>query len=93
LVASGITINGLPISLPPDSSDQFDSFSKDYLNAYYEHCVVGGSEAFVIGIDDISQLQSAIRRKLIRENAGVPSRPWLTAYSDRPAFDCLTLGR
>jgi Protein of unknown function (DUF1194) len=93
LVASGITINGLPITLPPGSSDIFDTFSKDYLDAYYEHCVVGGSEAFVIGIDDISQFESTIRRKLIREIAGVPSRPWLTAVADRSAFDCLTLGR
>jgi hypothetical protein len=44
VVASGIIINGLPITLPPSSSEPFDTFSKDYLNAYYEHCVVGGRE-------------------------------------------------
>jgi hypothetical protein len=93
LVASGITINGLPISLPHDSPEPFDTFSKDYLDAYYEHCVVGGAGSFVIGIDDLSQFESAIRRKLIREIAGVPSRPWPAAYANRPAFDCLTVGR
>jgi hypothetical protein len=93
VVASGITINGLPITLPPSSSEPFDTFSKDYLNAYYEHCVVGGPGAFVIGIDDISQFEFAIRRKLIREIAGMLSRPWPAAYSNRPAFDCVTVGR
>jgi hypothetical protein len=47
----------------------------------------------VIGIDDISQFEFAIRRKLIREIAGVSSRSWLAANSARPALDCLTVGR
>jgi hypothetical protein len=95
LIASGITINGLPVSLPYGNSSGFDSFGEGYLNSYYQHCVIGGPGAFVIGIDDLAQFEVAIRRKLVREIAGVPLRPKLASYAPprRPVFDCLTAGQ
>jgi hypothetical protein len=38
---------------------------------YYERCVIGGPDSFVIGIEDIAQFDVAIRRKLVREIAGM----------------------
>ena len=95
LIASAITINGLPLSLPHGNSSGFESFGEGYLNSYYEHCVIGGPDAFVIGVDDLILFEVAIRRKLVREIAGVPSRPKLASYTPprRPVFDCLTAGQ
>jgi hypothetical protein len=95
LIASGITINGLPVSLPRSNAKGFESFGEDYLNSYYERCVIGGPDAFVIGVDDLILFEVAIRRKLLREIAGMPSRPKLASYTParRPAFDCLTGGQ
>ncbi|TGT67498.1 DUF1194 domain-containing protein [bacterium M00.F.Ca.ET.159.01.1.1] len=94
VIASGITINGLPVSLPHGTSDSFERFSEGYLNSYYEHCVIGGPDAFVIGVDDLTLFAVAIRRKLVREIASIPPRPELASYA--PArladFDCLTNG-
>ncbi|WP_217573382.1 DUF1194 domain-containing protein [Mesorhizobium sp. GbtcB19] len=94
LIASGITINGLPVSLPHGTSNGFESYGGGYLNAYYEHCVIGGPDAFVIGVDDLALFAVAIRRKLVREIADISSRPRLASYvpSRRSAFDCSTSG-
>ena len=35
--------------------------------AYFETCVIGGSDAFAIGVDDIAEIGLAIRMKLVRE--------------------------
>jgi hypothetical protein len=95
LVASGITINGLPISLPRGAPDAFESFGEPYLDAYFENCVIGGPDAFVIGINDMSRFEAAILRKLIREIAGDPARFIPVAYRGRLAqyVDCLALGQ
>lgn len=93
LVASGISINGLPITLYRDGSHPHESYGKDYLESYFEHCVIGGPDAFVISINDMSQFEIAIRRKLVREIAGMPARVWRA--SDRrqtsPVFNCTTI--
>ncbi|TGP21731.1 DUF1194 domain-containing protein [Mesorhizobium sp. M1D.F.Ca.ET.184.01.1.1] len=90
LTSSGITINGLPISLAHGASNGFQSFGRQYLSLYYEHCVIGGPDAFVIGIDDLALFEVAIRRKLLLEIAGLPTRPRLASYAQpsAPAFDC-----
>ncbi|AZO70587.1 MAG: DUF1194 domain-containing protein [Mesorhizobium sp.] len=90
LTSSGITINGLPVSLPHSGSNGFQSFGRRYLSLYYERCVIGGLDAFVIGIDDLAMFEVAIRRKLLLEIAGLPSRPSLASYTTpgSPAFDC-----
>ncbi|TIO49794.1 MAG: DUF1194 domain-containing protein [Mesorhizobium sp.] len=90
LTGSGITINGLPVSLPHSDANGFQSFAGQYLSLYYEHCVIGGPDAFVIGIDDLAIFEVAIRRKLLLEIAGVPARPRLASYAGPGAltFDC-----
>lgn len=94
LTSSGITINGLPVSLPHGGSNGFQSFGEHYLSLYYEHCVIGGPDAFVIGVDDLTLFEVAIRRKLVLEIAGQPSRPRLASYlrSSISAFDCAMPG-
>lgn len=83
LIASGISINGLPIALHRDGSNPLESYGKDYLESYFENCVIGGPDAFVISIEDISQFGIAIRRKLVREIAGMPARVWLASHRHR----------
>jgi hypothetical protein len=75
IVASGITINGLPLML-----NRPNSFSMDIadLDIYFEDCVIGGPGAFVIPVRDRAQFKEAIRTKLIMEVAelkGVRAQP------------------
>ena len=95
LAASGVTINGLPVSLRRDGSNNFETFGQNYLNSYFDHCVIGGPDAFVIEIDDLTLFEVAIRRKLVREIAGLPSRPKLATYNPprHSGFDCSTSGQ
>jgi hypothetical protein len=67
LVASGITINGLPIMLKRPNSFTMDI---ENLDVYFEDCVIGGPGAFVIPIRDRSQFKDATRTKLVLEIAG-----------------------
>jgi len=90
LVAAGISINGLPISLHRDTSDRYESFTADYLKSYFENCIIGGPTAFVIGINDIAQFEVAIRRKLVLEIAGLADRLWPASSS---VFDCAIVGQ
>ena len=94
LTDSGVIINGLPLSLPHGLPNRFQSFDADYLDLYYEHCVIGGPDAFVIGVDDLALFEVAIRRKLLLEIAGVPSLYRRASYSlaGGPVFDCSMIG-
>ena len=76
-----------------DGFNGFESFGEGYLNSYFEHCVIGGPDAFVIGVEDLSLFEFAIRRKLVREIAGMPARAWLRSYRHQtiPVFDCTTV--
>ncbi len=71
-VAKGITINGLPLVgirewiSPADIKD---------LDIYYEDCVIGGFDAFMIPIRDRKSFVDATRSKLVREIAQAPN--WL----------------
>jgi hypothetical protein len=95
LIASGISINGLPISLRRGDAGAFESFGEDYLTSYFEHCVIGGPDAFVISVDDLTEFEVAIRRKLVQEIAGLPARVWLAFYRppSGPVVDCSALGQ
>jgi hypothetical protein len=95
LLDNGITINGLAMALPGHGhADLTDGFGPGNLEAYYEACVVGGPDAFVISVDDIDQFGEAIRRKLVSEIAALqlplvwtsfrPPSPW--------GIDCLAIG-
>ena len=57
-LATGITINGLPIL-----------GVEEELDLYYEQNVIGGPDAFMIAADDFSSFGKAILQKLIREIA------------------------
>ena len=69
-IAKGITINGLPLEGirpylgPADIKD---------LDIYYEDCVVGGPDSFMIAIHDVKQFVDATRTKLVREIASRPA--------------------
>lgn len=65
VVASGVTINGLPIMLKRPTG----LMDIENLDMYYEDCVIGGPGAFVIPIRDRAQFIDAIRTKLVLEVA------------------------
>jgi hypothetical protein len=92
VIALGVTINGLAISLPPGASDRWNLFGEHYVESYYEDCVIGGAGAFVIVVSDLADFEKAIRRKLEIEIAGPPVRLQLATRSPRPSVDCLTVG-
>jgi hypothetical protein len=90
LVSKGIIINGLPIVLPTDAADTNMSFSRPFLERYYEDCVMGGSGAFVISVADMSRFETALRRKLVMEIAGQAEGLSPAAYvpSPKSRTDC-----
>jgi uncharacterized protein DUF1194 len=82
IVAQGIIINGLPLLLRPGLALTYAGVD---LERYYRECVVGGLGAFVIPVLESGQLAVSVRRKLIREIAGVPPR--LIPATFRPVAD------
>ncbi len=58
LLESGVTINGLPMTLRPDINT---------LDEYYEKNVIGGPRSFIIELRDIADMPMLIRRKLLLE--------------------------
>jgi hypothetical protein len=71
-LAQGVTINGLPLVGirpyigPADIAE---------LDIYYEDCVIGGFEAFMVPIRDARSFVEATRTKLVREIASLPAPP------------------
>lgn len=72
IVASGVTINGLPILLK--SSTPSGWFDIRHLDLYYEDCVIGGFGAFLIPVTEEVGFAEAVRRKLILEIAAARPR-------------------
>jgi hypothetical protein len=88
-IATGVTINGLPVMLKRASLGYVDA---DELDVYYEDCVIGGAGAFVIPIRDRSEFVKATRTKLILEVAGrEPDMRVIPASADKPRVSC-TIG-
>ena len=86
LVASGITINGLPIMLKRPSSFTMDI---ENLDVYYEDCVIGGPGAFVVPIRSREQFKEATRTKLVLEIAGrTPQRRIIPAQARATRISC-----
>jgi hypothetical protein len=85
IVASGITINGLPLML-----NRPNSFSMDIadLDIYFEDCVIGGSGAFVIPVRDRAQFKEAIRTKLIMEVAELKGAQVQPVQARQPRVSC-----
>lgn len=90
VVARGITINGLAITLKPPRSGNSSAFDIDNLDAYYRDCVMGGEGAFTLAVSHVDQFEVAIRRKLVTEIAArpLPILPVADRLSE-PAADCL----
>ena len=86
ILHQGIVINGLPIILDP--TPVYGGSLADY----YEDCVIGGPGSFILTVTDLSQFQSAIRRKLVLEIAAADARPPVQPVQDifpsRPPIDC-----
>jgi hypothetical protein len=69
LVADGVIINGLPLTLkPPRPNDPQD------MEVYYKDCVKGGRGSFVLGIKSLAEMAGTIRNKLITEIADLAPR-------------------
>lgn len=68
-VAQGIVINGLPII---NDRPTFGRLPPVPLDDYYRENVIGGEGAFMIVAEDFESFGVAVKRKLIREIAGVP---------------------
>jgi len=66
--AEGITINGLPIL---NDRPTFGRPPPVPLDQYYRESVIGGPGAFMIAAEDFEAFGNAVRRKLIREIAGL----------------------
>lgn len=79
-VERGITINGLPILAGTPGF-----YGVDYLDAYYEACVIGGPGAFMITVFEIENFAAAIRQKLILEIAGGQPHQQLAQLQDQVA--------
>jgi hypothetical protein len=89
VVASGITINGLPIMLKRPTPGSMDI---ENLDVYYEDCVIGGPTAFVVPIREREQFKSATRTKLVLEIAGrTPAAHVVPAAASAPRISC-TIG-
>jgi len=73
-VAEGITINGLPIL---NDRPTFGRPPPIPLDIYFRESVIGGQGAFMIAAEDFESFGNAVRRKLIREIAGL-SGPLVT---------------
>ena len=73
-VATGITINGLPIV--NDRPNPWGGRPPINLDLYYEQRVIGGPGAFIVVAEDYTSFASAILSKLLLEIAGEtpPSR-------------------
>ncbi len=68
-VAEGIVINGLPIV---NDRPTFGRLPPVPLDEYYRESVIGGPGAFVVVAEDFTSFGAAVKRKLIREIAGLP---------------------
>ncbi len=69
VVAEGIVINGLPII---NDRPTFGRMPPVPLDEYFRDSVIGGSGAFMIVAENFESFGNAVKRKLIREIAGLP---------------------
>ncbi|MBP1873985.1 hypothetical protein J2Z19_003704 [Ensifer adhaerens] len=88
-VAQGIVIDGLPILLPRGDLESIPD-----LDAYYEHCVIGGDGAFLLKVSDTSDFGEAILSKLIVEIRGPNvarlqrSEPFVRRVDAKAGYNC-----
>ena len=87
VVAQGIIVNGLPIVIRPASATSF--YDIPDLDIYYEDCVIGGPGAVLVTVEDVTQFEVAIRRKLVLEIVDRQARIMPAQFDVRPRVDCL----
>ncbi len=71
-VADGVIINGLPII---NDRPTFGRAPPVPLDLYFQQSVIGGFGSFMVVAEDFDAFGVAVRRKLIREIAALPSTP------------------
>lgn len=87
-LAQGITINGLPlVGIRPYVSPA----DIQELDQYYEDCVIGGFDAFMVAVRDTRSFVEATRTKLVREIASGPAAPPLIQKiaAKEPRISCM----
>ena len=84
-LATGVTINGLPIILNRNWNSSFDI---DNLDSYYRDCVIGGPGAFMVTIRDRAEFASAIKLKILREVADLGIADIAPRLAQSGATDC-----
>lgn len=86
VVQDGITINGLPITLHPGGPGGMDPV---LLAIYYEDCVMGGPDSFVLSVQAPERLAETIRRKMVQEiSQGEPTLERAKTTKRAPRIDC-----
>ena len=87
-----ITINGLPIINDRPQFGGFGGMNLRDLDIYFEHCVIGGPDAFMIAANGFEDFAKAVRRKMILEIAGLTPEPRFIPAQATPqifeATDC-----
>ena len=66
----GIVVNGLPFVIERPS-DMSSFFSVTDIDRYYSECVIGGPGSFTMKVSSKDEFETAIRRKLLLEIAGI----------------------
>jgi hypothetical protein len=86
LIASGVTINGLPLMMKANRNSWQAMLNLDH---YYEDCVIGGPGSFAIPVRSKEGFEDAIRMKLVMEIAGLTFQtPLLHRASAREPIRC-----
>jgi hypothetical protein len=94
ILQDGVVINGLPILLKLTTA--VTPYDAPDLDRYYNDCVIGGPNSFMIPIKRREEFATATRQKLLQEIAGDFSAPRLWHVQLGPAegkYDCLILER
>jgi len=86
VVQDGITINVLPVTLHPGGPGGMDPV---LLAIYYEDCVMGGPDSFVLSVQAPELLAETIRRKMVQEiSQGEPTLERAKMTKRAPRIDC-----
>ena len=70
-VRAGITVNGLPLVLPRASINNVDHEERS-VERHYRRRVIGGQGAFLLVVNDPTDFEVTLLRKLTREIAQIP---------------------
>ncbi|SHL35665.1 DUF1194 domain-containing protein [Roseibium suaedae] len=78
LLATGVTINGLPLMMKSNSNAWQAMLNLDH---YYEDCVIGGPGSFAIPVRSKEGFADAIKMKLVMEIAGLQMKQPLVHHA------------